>query len=865
MPPVHNNPTFYKPIPSNSVHSHLQPLPPISSSEMSHSTLEQTSRSDNACDSNYYKAKAPTASNISPNNNGTVHDNGSSSVRDIATTPNQHTIVTQIRQDNSNSGLSIPRDTHSSLSNSPPVTGQTKSAPNFKKKWIATYSVDKVDKVEPLPTTEPTSACPPIIKEKQNVNSANISGSVPDKLSPIVASPIKQEEIGVVTPVKQEENTSSPDANNMVIKTEKKPASNTEIMDNGDQTTDTETDSTMRDLDTSQMSKVKKEKKDKKEGTKKRPPSALKDKKEKAVKKVKELKIKKKEAKTEPKLDHDTDDASDCDDSSKGSKGKQLKLVVKRGRKPKGQKLKENKKVDEKKKKLKLKLKKEKKMNKPNIDTYKASREPFLQMKVCSSIAPKLTKCIECQEECDRNGKKDKNESRFCRFFEFRKLKFGKSGVVYDSGFSEPNDAKDSDLDLWLPPPGGCIDLQPKTAQFMLELIGGPFCTLFNQEQQAMDMHLGEANKTAWKKPVRGVREMCDVCDTTLFNIHWVCKQCGFVVCIDCYKYRKEKDQRKKRTGDNEADLDQSDDDDDDDQENEDEDNLDKDKGGWLMCKGGKEGKDTPHSQEKLIMAQIIAKEALSDVHQLLHEIDKVQNFSLKSDCNPIALPPITNDDQKVINASPEKAKNGDSAHLLNDAVSSSNLKENKGSKNGQIETTNGSNIESGSSSVAASSPLSLLADVALGDKSNTSFSTTTTPLRDADDSLAANNNSASQLRVLLVSGKPKGAKKDKHKPIANSTKNSGHSNELESDKLKKGEAFRYFRPTIAPILQVSSKPSKVWTFEESSKLYPQVDHSWLCDGRLLVLPDSTNEKGNLKLFQDQWARNQVSFLHLSH
>lgn len=31
---------------------------------------------------------------------------------------------------------------------------------------------------------------------------------------------------------------------------------------------------------------------------------------------------------------------------------------------------------------------------------------------------------------------------------------------------------------------------------------------------------------------------MCDVCDTTLFNMHWVCHKCGFVVCVDCYKAR---------------------------------------------------------------------------------------------------------------------------------------------------------------------------------------------------------------------------------------------------------------------------------------------------------------------------------------
>lgn len=39
----------------------------------------------------------------------------------------------------------------------------------------------------------------------------------------------------------------------------------------------------------------------------------------------------------------------------------------------------------------------------------------------------------------------------------------------------------------------------------------------------------------AWKRPVQGVREMCDVCETTMFNSHWVCTKCGYSVCSACY------------------------------------------------------------------------------------------------------------------------------------------------------------------------------------------------------------------------------------------------------------------------------------------------------------------------------------------
>lgn len=52
-------------------------------------------------------------------------------------------------------------------------------------------------------------------------------------------------------------------------------------------------------------------------------------------------------------------------------------------------------------------------------------------------------------------------------------------------------------------------------------------------------MFLLSIEKVAWKRAVRGVREMCDVCETTLFNIHWVCRKCGFGVCLDCYRLRK--------------------------------------------------------------------------------------------------------------------------------------------------------------------------------------------------------------------------------------------------------------------------------------------------------------------------------------
>jgi hypothetical protein len=37
-----------------------------------------------------------------------------------------------------------------------------------------------------------------------------------------------------------------------------------------------------------------------------------------------------------------------------------------------------------------------------------------------------------------------------------------------------------------------------------------------------------------WKRYMAGWREVCDECSTTLFNYHYMCKICGYMICIEC-------------------------------------------------------------------------------------------------------------------------------------------------------------------------------------------------------------------------------------------------------------------------------------------------------------------------------------------
>ena len=108
-------------------------------------------------------------------------------------------------------------------------------------------------------------------------------------------------------------------------------------------------------------------------------------------------------------------------------------------------------------------------------------------------------------------------------------------------GYLDPNkDPKESDIALWTPnpkePPKN-VDIAK--VKYILGMIGDQFCNMVQQERKCMSLHMSNNKNITWKRPVKGVREMCDVCKTTLFNHHWICGMCGLFVCLDCYQFRR--------------------------------------------------------------------------------------------------------------------------------------------------------------------------------------------------------------------------------------------------------------------------------------------------------------------------------------
>nr|XP_040574654.1 probable JmjC domain-containing histone demethylation protein 2C [Lepeophtheirus salmonis] len=244
---------------------------------------------------------------------------------------------------------------------------------------------------------------------------------------------------------------------------------------------------------------------------------------------------------------------------------------------------------------------------KPSIAQLKKTGESFLQDASCFEVAPKLAKCRECRWTQSQRNKKMPNI--FCRFYAFRRLKFTKNGQLAVSGFCNPiRDATENDIAVWSVS-GSKSVIDKEQAVKVLQHLKVDFTTIMDQERAAQKAHMASDDTVAWKRVVQGVREMCDVCDATLFNFHWACSKCGFVVCVDCYLNRKNDIVRTWGENDKEQ-----------------------DKYSWLLCTN-RQG----HELDKLVLTQIVAGEALTRLESLLNNSSVTKNggmFPIRKDAH---------------------------------------------------------------------------------------------------------------------------------------------------------------------------------------------------------------------------------------
>lgn len=205
--------------------------------------------------------------------------------------------------------------------------------------------------------------------------------------------------------------------------------------------------------------------------------------------------------------------------------------------------------------------------------------------------------------------------------------RYTKSDNSTIAGFCDPlKDPTKDEEGLWMPNPDAPPDkLVLAQALFLLKEVVKQFRDICVEEEMAKIEHMAGSKclfsfffspprryelthsngfsiflidqEVAWKRVIQGVREKCDVCETSLFNHHWVCKTCGFVVCLNCYKPRKCGEIEVCNNEWNKG-------------------GGDRDEFQWLLCTN-----QSAHDHERLMLTQIIPGKLLQ---QLVVEVDNV-------------------------------------------------------------------------------------------------------------------------------------------------------------------------------------------------------------------------------------------------
>lgn len=473
------------------------------------------------------------------------------------------------------------------------------------------------------------------------------------------------------------------------------------------------------------------------------------------------------------------------------------------------------------------------------------AKVPFLQNSFCFDVAPKLSKCRECRIAVYRNSRRMYNS--YCRFMEYRKLEYTKQGEITGSGFSSPSDATREHMKQWLPnPKDPPKDLDSATAKALLQHCGDQFCDLITQEQNATELDVGMAQTITWKRIVQGVREMCDVCSTTIFNMHWVCPVCGFAVCIDCYKVRLQGIVPECDEEDRAPTV--------------------RDEFKWLLCCSTK----LPHSQDCLIMAQMIPGNALEKMGELLHKVR-----------NELKIPSFCKCYPENIASSNKKPSTGIVKQLVcsvNRSFSTernncfSQLEKNKKSSYDDFLIKKEASYDDFSMKKKLSyddldvevnvSALKWLKSASINSDNIHNNYKSDDDLFFYEDCCALGNhfiedNQENQVKIInedvynVVNAYEAYAIEDIIEKQMILSVNIMDSN-MKNNFMKTNYNTMYPQPISA----LDPLPIRIFTKTESILAFPNVPHSWFCNGRLLFLHEA-NHEGNLALFQEQWKRGQ--------
>ncbi|XP_075836188.1 putative JmjC domain-containing histone demethylation protein 2C isoform X3 [Microtus pennsylvanicus] len=493
------------------------------------------------------------------------------------------------------------------------------------------------------------------------------------------------------------------------------------------------------------------------------------------------------------------------------------------------------------------------------VKKLKQTGESFLQDDSCCEIGPNLQKCRECRLIRSKKGEESTHSPVFCRFYYFRRLSFSKNGVVRIDGFSSPDQYDDEAMSLWTPENYEDDEIDVETSKYILDIIGDKFCQLVTSEKTALSWVKKDA-KIAWKRAVRGVREMCDACEATLFNVHWVCRKCGFVACLDCYKAKERKSSR------------------------------DKELYAWMKCVKGQ-----PHDHKHLMPTQIIPGSVLTDLLDAMHVLR--EKYGIKSHCHCTNKQNIQVGNFPTINGVSQVLQN-----VLNHSNKSSLcMPESQQQTTPQKSQSNGDSSPGSVSTDSrltppeSQSPLHWLADLAEQKareekQENNEFAlekeikeegeqdASDSPNDSASPPASQNNEQGSTLRDLLTTtaGKLRVGSTDAgiaFAPVYSMGASSGKSGRTMPnilDDIIASVVENKIPPNKTAKINVKSEPneepkeSRKSAMNESNKLYSDIPHSWICDQHIIWLKDYKNSN-NWKLFKECWKQGQPAVVSGVH
>ena len=292
----------------------------------------------------------------------------------------------------------------------------------------------------------------------------------------------------------------------------------------------------------------------------------------------------------------------------------------------------------------------------------------------------------------------------------------------------------------------------------------------------------------------------------------------------------------------------------------------DRDDFSWIVCKYRQ-----AHELNKLMLTQIIPGDTLSRIGYCLHA--SRAEWGIPQHCACALAKPAT------ANETLRNLIKGDTVLAVKQEVKDQDKK--SAESNGSSENkTNGED---------KNSPLNWLADVALQNQEK----------NDSGSSSDSDEGNFSTLRELLIrpSHKPNGAGSRSNSPTNNSTSTGTGANAnattgaAQNNSVRPGKKSKMdtLDEVISSVIEHSVKkerdggseidekprelkhfvrrykwaqrgreplPIRIMTLTESRGLYPDVPHSWLCDGKLLKL-NEPNNPNNYRIFQDQWKRGQ--------